>query len=99
VAKGVSGGRPWIAGHRLRRIAEPGSVTYSLAFVFYIAAMLLFFGDLGQSFLSLIRAQPLASVGDLVVALAGWWVCAGVAIRLGVAPTVFFSRLGAFLDR
>ena len=96
---GISEGSLGAAEHNLRRVATPGSFAYAVAFVLYVAAMVLFFGGLWQVFLMALRGNFLEAVGYLVGAFVPWWLLAGIAIRLGVAPSVFFSKLGAFLDR
>jgi hypothetical protein len=86
-------------GHRLRGVASPGSTTYRLAFVLYVAAMIIFFGNLGQALLMLAQLQLLPAIAYGAGGFAGWWICAGIAIGLGVNPREFFARLETFLER
>jgi hypothetical protein len=83
----------------LRRQARVGSIAYRLAFVFYIGGMITFFGSLGQGIVALWHLQLLGAGVYVVGGFAGWWLCAGIALRLGVSVSAFFTRLGAFLDR
>ena len=83
----------------LRRLARQGSIAYRLAFVFYVGGMISFFGGLGQGSQALFHLQLLPALVYIVFGFAGWWLGAGIGLRLGVSTTVFFTRLGAFLDR
>jgi hypothetical protein len=74
-------------------------MAYRLAFVFYVGGMISFFGGLGQVLVALFHADLVPALGYLVGSFAGWWLGAGIGLRLGVSTTEFFTRLGTFLDR
>ncbi|MGH2729897.1 MAG: hypothetical protein ACRDJI_04735 [Actinomycetota bacterium] len=40
-----------------------------------------------------LEAGLLAGVGNVMYALAIWWITAGIGIRLGVVPAEFFTSL------
>jgi hypothetical protein len=61
--------------------------------------MIIFFGNLGQSLLMLAQLKLLPAIAYGAGGFAGWWICAGIAVRMGVNPRQFFTRLEMFLER
>ncbi len=69
----------------------------SLALIVYVAGALWSLSVLQVSLTALwAREFALAAVW-LIPAIAGWWLTAGIGIRLGVAPRDFLLWLGAAL--
>ena len=87
------------ADRELRRVARPRSVSYRLAVVLYVLGLVSLFGAVGVALGSVLQAQVRQAVEAVLGGLAGWWICAGIAVRLGLSPRVFFARLGSVLER
>ncbi len=69
----------------------------SLALIVYVAGALWSLSVLQASLTALwAREFALAAVW-LIPAIAGWWLTAGIGIRLGVAPRDFLAWLGSAL--
>ena len=70
----------------LRRMARQGSMTYRLAFVFYVGGMISFFGGLGQGFQALWHLQLLPALVYIVFGFCG------LVARGGDRPSTWGSR-------
>lgn len=78
---------------------EPRSIRWRrpLALVVYMVGSLWSLSALQASLSELWAREYAMAAVWLIPAIAGWWVTAGIGIRLGVIPRQFLAWLGAGL--
>lgn len=82
-----------------RSVATPRLATWRrvLALSLYVAGTLWSLGALQASMAALWARDVLLAVAWLIPALGGWWITAGVGIRLGTSPRDFLAWLATIL--
>lgn len=82
-----------------RSVATPRFTAWLrvLALVLYVAGALWSLGALQASMAALWARDLLLAVAWLIPALGGWWITAGIGIRLGTSPRQFLAWLSKIL--
>ena len=67
--------------------------------VLYLLGTIALFGDIAFAVGAGFHARFADLFTYLISGFAAWWILAGIAVRIGVGPRIFFAGLAAILER